>query len=67
MLLWTAAGDGKRLILYVHHTDSEREWAYDNDSHIGRLDKGLDEANEEGWIIVDMKNDWKVIYPNTLN
>lgn len=63
MLQWTAAGDGKRLMLYVHHTDAEREWAYDRDSHIGRLDKGLDEANEKGWVVVDMKNDWKVIYP----
>jgi phosphoserine phosphatase len=64
MLQWTAAGDGKRLMLYVHHTDAEREWAYDRESHIGRLDKGLDEANEKGWVIVDMKNDWKVIYPD---
>jgi len=63
MLQWTAAGDGKRLMLYVHHTDADREWAYDRDSHIGRLDKGLDEANEKGWTVVDMKNDWKVIYP----
>ena len=63
MLQWTAAGDGKRLMVYIHHTDAEREWAYDRDSHIGRLDKGLDEANEKGWTVVDMKNDWKVIYP----
>lgn len=63
MLQWTAAGEGARLMLYVHHTDAEREWAYDRDSHIGRLDKGLDEAKERGWIIVDMKNDWKKIYP----
>lgn len=63
MLQWTAAGDGARLMLYVHHTDAEREWAYDRDSHIGRLDKGLDEANGRGWTIVDMKNDWNKIYP----
>lgn len=63
MLQWTAAGEGKRLMVYVHHTDAEREWAYDRESHIGKLDKGLDEANEKGWTIVDMKNDWKVIYP----
>ncbi|MCJ7758181.1 MAG: haloacid dehalogenase-like hydrolase [Gillisia sp.] len=63
MLQWTAAGDGKRLMLYIHHTDAEREWAYDRESSIGRLDKGLDEANEKGWTVVDMKNDWKVIYP----
>ena len=64
MLQWTCAGDGARFCLYVHHTDSEREWAYDRKSHIGKLDKGLDEAQVEGWTVVDMKKDWKVIYPN---
>jgi len=63
MLQWTAAGAGKRLMVYIHHTDSVREWAYDRESHIGNLDKGLDEANEKGWTVVDMKNDWKQIYP----
>jgi len=63
MLQWTAAGKGKRLMVYIHHTDAEREWAYDRESHIGRLDKGLDEAKEKGWTVVDMKNDWKKIYP----
>jgi phosphoserine phosphatase len=63
MLQWTASGDGARFMMYVHHTDGEREWAYDRESHIGRLDKGLDEAKEKGWTVVDMKNDWKVIYP----
>jgi phosphoglycolate phosphatase-like HAD superfamily hydrolase len=63
MLQWTAAGEQKSLMLYIHHTDAEREWAYDRESAIGRLDKGLDEANEKGWTIVDMKNDWKLIYP----
>jgi len=67
MLQWTAAGDGARFMLYVHHTDAEREWAYDRDSHIGRLDKGLDEANEKGWTVIDMKYDWKVIYPFEIN
>ena len=62
MLQWTAAGNGKRLMLYVHHTDADREWAYDRKSSIGRLDKGLDEAREKGWIVVDMKKDWKRIY-----
>jgi len=62
MMQWTASGEGNRFMLYVHHTDAEREWAYDRDSHIGRLDKGLDEAKEKGWTVVDMKNDWKVIY-----
>jgi hypothetical protein len=63
MLQWTDGGKGKRLLVYIHHTDAEREWAYDRKSHIGRLDKGLDEANEKGWTVVDMKKDWKVIYP----
>jgi hypothetical protein len=63
MLQWTAAGDGKRLMVYIHHTDAEREWAYDRESHIGKLDKGLDEAYAKGWTVVDMKNDWNKIYP----
>jgi hypothetical protein len=63
MLQWTAAGDGARFMMYVHHTDADREWAYDRESQVGRLDKGLDEAREKGWTVVDMKNDWKVIYP----
>ena len=63
MLQWTSAGDGARFGLLVHHTDAEREWAYDRISPIGRLDKALDEASAEGWTVVDMKNDWKVIYP----
>ena len=68
MLQWTCAGSGKRFCLYVHHTDAKREWAYDRDSGIGRLDKGLDEAETKGWTIVDMKNDWKNIYqPGTRN
>jgi phosphoglycolate phosphatase-like HAD superfamily hydrolase len=63
MLQWTEAGKGKRLMLLVHHTDSEREWAYDRKSPIGHLDKALDEANAKGWTVVDMKKDWKIIYP----
>jgi phosphoglycolate phosphatase-like HAD superfamily hydrolase len=63
MLQWTAARKGASLCLYVRHTDAAREWAYDRESHIGRLDKGLDEANARGWTIVDMKVDWKTIYP----
>ena len=62
MLQWTTAGKGPRFALYVHHTDAEREWAYDRKSSMGRLDKGLDEAQEKGWTVVDMKQDWKVIY-----
>jgi hypothetical protein len=53
----------KTLELYVHHTDDKREWAYDRKSHIGKLDKGLDYGNEHNWTMVDMKKDWKVIYP----
>lgn len=63
MLQYTAAGDGPAFMLYIHHTDAEREWAYDRKSGVGKLDKGLDEALEKGWTIVDMKRDWKVIYP----
>ena len=63
MLQWTAAGPGARFCLFVHHTDPEREWAYDRKSSIGTLDKGLDEAAAKGWTVVDMKSDWKQIYP----
>ena len=63
MLQWTAAGKGARYMLIVHHTDAEREWAYDRRSNIGKLDKALDEALSSGWTVVDMKQDWKVIYP----
>ncbi len=63
MLQWTAAGSGARFCLYVHHTDAEREWAYDRNSSIGRLDKGLDEAKVKGWTVVSMKDDWKRIFP----
>jgi hypothetical protein len=64
MLQWTAAGPGPRFCLYVHHTDAEREWAYDRPSAIGQLDKGLDEAKAKGWTVVSMKDDWKKVYPN---
>jgi hypothetical protein len=63
MLEWTTAGEGARLGVLVHHTDADREWAYDRDSHIGRLDRGLDEAAERGWVAVGMKEDWKVVFP----
>ena len=62
MLEWTTAGDGSRLALLVHHTDAEREYAYDRNSHIGQLVRGLDEAAKRGWIVVDMKQDWKTIF-----
>jgi phosphoglycolate phosphatase-like HAD superfamily hydrolase len=63
MLQWTAAGRGRRLMGLVHHTDGEREWAYDRKSHVGRLDKALDEGLAKAWVVVDMKRDWRVIYP----
>jgi hypothetical protein len=63
MLQWTAAGPGQRLMGIVHHTDADREWAYDRQSQIGKLDKALDEALAKGWTVVDMKKDWKRIYP----
>ena len=62
MLQWTAAGSGKRFAGLVHHTDAQREWAYDRQSHIGRLDKALDEARQRGWTVVDMKTEWSRIY-----
>jgi len=63
MLQWTTAGDGARFGLLVRHTDAEREWAYDRESHIGRLDAALDEAKAKGWTVVDMKRDWRVVHP----
>ena len=63
MLQWTAAGDGARFMGLVHHTDAEREWAYDRESPVGRLDKALDEAREKGWTVVDMAREWRVVYP----
>lgn len=67
MLQWTASNTNKSFMLYVHHTDSVREWAYDRNSHIGKLDQGLDQAMNDGWTVVDMQKDWKVIYPFELN
>jgi haloacid dehalogenase-like hydrolase len=63
MLQYTCAGSGARLCAYIHHTDAEREWAYDRTSSIGLLDAGLDESKQKGWTVVDMKRDWKTIYP----
>jgi phosphoglycolate phosphatase-like HAD superfamily hydrolase len=62
MMQWTAVGSGRRLCLYVHHTDAQREWAYDRNSPVGRFDKALDEARAKGWTVVSMKDDWKVVY-----
>lgn len=58
-----AIGDGPRFMGLVHHTDAKREWAYDRESHIGRLGKALDDAVKRGWTVVDMKSDWSTIDP----
>jgi hypothetical protein len=63
MLEWTTAGDGPRLAALLHHTDGEREFAYDRESAVGRLARGLDEGPERGWLIVDMARDWRAVYP----
>jgi hypothetical protein len=63
MLQWTAAGPGLRLMLLVHHDDAVREYAYDRQSHFGRLDKAWDEAIAKHWTVVSMKDDWKTIFP----
>jgi len=62
MLEWTASGSGARFMLIVHHTDGQREYAYDRKSSIGKLDKALDEATAKGWTVVSMKDDWKQIF-----
>ena len=63
MMQYAASNKYKSFMLYLHHTDSVREWAYDRNSHIGRLDKGLDQANKDGWTVIDMEKDWELIYP----
>ncbi len=63
MLQWATAGEGRRLGVIIRHTDAEREWAYDRESPIGRLDKALAEAAANGWIVVSMKDDWKRVFP----
>jgi hypothetical protein len=63
MLQWVTSGPGPRFGLIVHHTDAKREWAYDRQSHVGRLAAALDEAPRRGWTVVDMAKEWKVIYP----
>jgi hypothetical protein len=62
MLQWTSSGPGPRFAAIVHHTDADREWAYDRDSHVGRLVRGLDEGAKLGWTLIDMKTDWKTVY-----
>lgn len=63
MLEWATAGDGPRLGMIVHHTDADREWAYDRDSHVGTLNRGLDESDTHGWLLIDMAGDWADIWP----
>jgi hypothetical protein len=63
MLQWGTGGEGAKLGVIVHHTDAVREWAYDRDSHIGKLDKALDLAPAEGWVVIDMAKDWETIWP----
>lgn len=63
MLQWATAGSGQRFALIVHHTDADREWAYDRTSHVGKLDKAWDEAVAKGWTVVSMKDDWNTIFP----
>ena len=63
MMKWTDSGKNKSLNVYIHHTDSKREWAYGKDSHVGRLDKGLTNAKNKKWLIVDMKDEWTSVYP----
>ena len=63
MIEYTMAGEGRRMGLFVHHTDADREYAYDRKSHVGTLDKVLDLADDKGWIIVDMEDDWKEVFP----
>ncbi|MBM9513478.1 HAD family hydrolase [Desulfogranum marinum] len=62
MLQWTAAGKHKSFCGLVHHTDAEREYAYDRESHVGKLDKAWKEADEKGWVLVDMKKEWKHVF-----
>jgi phosphoserine phosphatase len=62
MLAWTTSAPGARLSLIVHHDDVEREFAYDRKSHVGQLDRGLDEAGARGWTVVSMKSDWKTVF-----
>ena len=62
MLQWTAAGEGPRFAAILHHTDADREWAYDRDSRVGRLDKALDEATARSWTVVDMKTEWNRVF-----
>jgi phosphoserine phosphatase len=63
MLEYATTGKGARFGLFVHHTDGEREAAYDRMSHFGKLERGLDEAGKRGWVVASMKDDWKTVFP----
>ncbi|MES0882113.1 HAD family hydrolase [Roseibium sp. SCP14] len=67
MLEWATSGDGPRLGVLIHHTDEQREWAYDRDSHVGKLQRGLDEGPGRGWILIDMARDWGRIWSGSTN
>ena len=67
MLQYTMAGGGARMALIVHHDDAEREYAYDRQSKVGRLDKAWDDAVAKGWNVVSMRRDWKQIFPPPKN
>jgi phosphoglycolate phosphatase-like HAD superfamily hydrolase len=62
MLQWTAGGAGARFVALVHHTDTDREYAYDRQSHVGKLDKALEEAQRQRWLVIDMKHDWRRVF-----
>jgi hypothetical protein len=62
MLRWVTAAKGPRFAMIVHHTDADREYAYDRQSPFGKLDKALDEAERRNWLVVDMKADWKTVF-----
>jgi phosphoglycolate phosphatase-like HAD superfamily hydrolase len=63
MLEWTTSGPGPRFGMFVHHDDAVREWAYDRESHVGRMKRGLDEGPQHGWVIASMKSDWRRVFP----
>jgi hypothetical protein len=67
MLEWTTSGDGPHFAALVHHTDAQREYAYDRTARSGKLDKGLEEANVKGWLIVDMKDDWRTVFKGAVD
>jgi hypothetical protein len=62
MLEWTTSGNGPRFAALLHHTDAQREYAYDQTARSGKLDKGLQEANVKGWLLIDMKDDWRTVF-----